>query len=77
MNCGPLTRVRSSVPTKSSFRSVRVEWARSIARDTRLDCDLAIKILPDAMTRDADRVARFEREAKVPAHRGKAKEGRT
>jgi len=56
---------------------VRVEWARSIARDTRLDCDLAIKILPDAMTRDADRVARFEREAKVPAHRGKAKEGRT
>lgn len=37
------------------------------ARDTRLDRDVAIKILPDSMTRDADRIARFEREAKAPA----------
>jgi Tol biopolymer transport system component len=34
------------------------------ARDTRLDRDVAIKILPGAFVRDADRVARFEREAK-------------
>ena len=33
------------------------------ARDTRLERDVAIKILPRAFTRDADRLARFEREA--------------
>ncbi len=37
------------------------------ARDTRLDRDVAIKILPDSNMRDADRIARFEREAKVLA----------
>jgi serine/threonine-protein kinase len=37
------------------------------ARDTRLDRDVAIKILPDSIRRDADRIARFEREAKVLA----------
>ena len=37
------------------------------ARDTRLDRDVAIKILPDSMTRDTDRIARFEREAKLLA----------
>jgi serine/threonine protein kinase/WD40 repeat protein len=37
------------------------------ARDSRLDRDVAIKILPDSMTRDADRISRFEREAKVLA----------
>src|SRR4051812_11400218 len=37
------------------------------ARDTRLDRDVAIKILPAAFATDADRVARFQREAKVLA----------
>ncbi len=37
------------------------------ARDSRLDRDVAIKVLPDSMTRDLDRIARFEREAKVLA----------
>src|SRR5436190_23884647 len=37
------------------------------ARDTRLDRDVAVKILPEAFTADADRVARFQREAKVLA----------
>jgi serine/threonine-protein kinase len=37
------------------------------ARDTRLDRDVALKILPDAFARDPDRVARFEREAKALA----------
>ena len=37
------------------------------ARDTRLDRDIAIKILPEAFTADAERVARFQREAKVLA----------
>ena len=34
------------------------------ARDTKLDRDVAIKILPDAFAHDADRLARFQREAK-------------
>ena len=37
------------------------------ARDTRLGRDVAIKILPEAFAADADRVARFQREAKVVA----------
>ena len=37
------------------------------ARDTRLSRDVAIKVLPDAFGLDADRVARFEREARLLA----------
>ena len=37
------------------------------ARDTTLDRDVALKVLPDAFTADPDRLARFEREAKVLA----------
>ena len=37
------------------------------ARDTRLDREVAIKVLPEAFARDPERVARFEREAKVLA----------
>ena len=37
------------------------------ARDTRLDRDVALKVLPALFSNDADRVARFEREAKVLA----------
>jgi serine/threonine-protein kinase len=37
------------------------------ARDTRLNRDVAIKILPDLFANDADRVARFQREAQVLA----------
>ena len=37
------------------------------ARDTRLGRDVAIKTLPPAMATDSDRIARFEREAKVLA----------
>jgi len=37
------------------------------ARDTRLQRDVAIKILPEALAGDPDRLARFEREAQVLA----------
>lgn len=37
------------------------------ARDTRLDRDVAIKVIPASMARDPERVARFEREAKAVA----------
>ena len=37
------------------------------ARDTKLDRDVALKILPEAFVNDAERLARFQREAKVLA----------
>jgi eukaryotic-like serine/threonine-protein kinase len=37
------------------------------ARDSRLDRDVALKVLPEAFARDPDRMLRFEREAKVLA----------
>ena len=33
------------------------------ARDTKLDRDVALKILPDAFVNDPERLARFQREA--------------
>jgi serine/threonine-protein kinase len=37
------------------------------ARDTRLGRDVALKVIPDAFARDPERLARFQREAKVLA----------
>src|SRR5512135_425055 len=37
------------------------------AKDLKLGRDVAIKVLPEEFARDADRVARFQREAKVLA----------
>src|SRR5262245_42661438 len=37
------------------------------ARDTKLKRDVAIKILPEDFSRDADRISRFQREAEVLA----------
>ncbi|HET9387644.1 MAG TPA: protein kinase [Gemmatimonadales bacterium] len=37
------------------------------ARDTKLNRDVALKVLPDAFTHDTDRLARFQREAQVLA----------
>src|SRR5215831_12503160 len=37
------------------------------ARDTKLKRDVAIKILPEEFSSDADRVGRFQREAEVLA----------
>src|SRR5262245_18757480 len=37
------------------------------ARDTKLNRDVAIKVLPDLFAADRDRVARFEREAQLLA----------
>src|SRR5215472_8702939 len=37
------------------------------ARDTKLNRDVALKILPEAFTLDGDRIARFRREAQVLA----------
>ena len=42
------------------------------ARDTKLDRDVALKVLPQAFIDDPDRLARFEREASLaePPNRG-------
>ena len=37
------------------------------AHDEKLDRDVAIKVIHDAMAQDANRLARFEREAKAVA----------
>ncbi len=37
------------------------------ARDTKLKRDVALKVLPDAFAQDAERMARFEREAQLLA----------
>src|SRR5215472_388242 len=37
------------------------------AHDTKLERDVAVKVLPAALSRDPDRMARFEREARVLA----------
>ncbi len=37
------------------------------ARDTKLDRDVAIKVLPSELAQDRERLARFEREAKLLA----------
>ena len=46
------------------------------ARDTKLDRDVALKVLPEAFTSDPDRLARFEREAKVLASLTVSRTGR-
>jgi len=37
------------------------------ARDTKLDRDVAIKVLPEEFAQDPERLVRFEREAKLLA----------
>ena len=39
------------------------------ARDTKLDRDVAVKVLPEEFVNDDERLARFEREAKLLASR--------
>ena len=55
----PPRRLRSHRPDRR-----RAAWARCIAlRDTKLDRDVAIKVLPESFAHDAERLARFQREA--------------
>ena len=46
---------------------MRAAWARCIGRDTKLNRNVALKVLPDAFATDQDRLARFKREAQVLA----------
>ena len=58
------TRGPYSVTAKIGEGGMGEVWQ---ARDTKLDRDVALKVLPEAFTSDPDRLARFEREAKVLA----------
>jgi len=54
---------RPELPTLiwASNRFAKAEWAKCIARDdTELDRDVALKVLPQAVTEDPDRLARFK-----------------
>ena len=58
----------ASASTRLCRDSGRAGWAKSTARATRSSGrDVAIKVLPPAFTADRDRLARFEREARVLA----------
>jgi hypothetical protein len=52
------------------------------ARDTRLKCEVALKVPPDAFAQDADPLARLRREAELlaraqsPEHRGRQRSRR-
>ena len=62
---GGQRRTRTSSCSRGRLLPTRSEVYR--ARDTKLDRDVALKVLPHAFTEDPDRLARFEREAKVLA----------
>ena len=38
------------------------------ARDTKLDRDVAIKVLPESLAADPDRIARFQREVRAGSY---------
>ena len=59
-------RVPASAPTRSSRRSAPGGMGEVYrARDARLSRDVAIKVLPASFSADADRLRRFEQEAKA------------
>ena len=64
-----LTPVSGSVLTKSSARSApAVMGEEFLARDTKLDRNVALKILPVDVASNRDRMERFVREAKPQRH---------
>ena len=50
-----------------STSSALAAWARYRARDTKLGRDVALKVLPRLFSADPERLARFEREARLLA----------
>ena len=46
---------------RSSAHSARAGWEKSIARDTKLNRDVALKVLPEAFAKDAEQMSRSAR----------------
>ncbi len=65
MNVGPGTRLLHYEVRTSVGKGGMGEVFR--ARDTKLGREVAIKVLPEEFTKDAERLARFDREARVLA----------
>ena len=65
MSITPGTRIGSYEITTPLGKGGMGEVYR--ARDLKLKREVAIKVLPDEFSRDADRVSRFQREAEVLA----------
>jgi serine/threonine-protein kinase len=63
----PSLQVHGSVHTRSNPPSAPAGWEKSTERDTHLQRSVAIKILPESLATDVERLARFEREARVLA----------
>ena len=62
-----LGSVPPSAPTRSPPKSARAGWEVWQATDTKLKREVALKVLPGAFATDADRLARFQREAQILA----------
>ena len=62
-----MRRLVGSGLTRSSRRSVQVEWAKCIARETFVSGAELTKVFPRSVRSDPDRRARFEREARAAA----------
>ena len=59
-----LSSAIASVPTRSWRPSVGAAWGRcTVARDSRLEREIALKVLPAAFANDPDRLRRFRDEA--------------
>jgi eukaryotic-like serine/threonine-protein kinase len=63
----PIRPAGASEPIRSSDSWAGVAWVKSIAPDTKLARDVAIKVLPAMSTADPERLARFETEARMLA----------
>jgi len=73
----PSSRIRSALTLDTGTRLGSYEIVAPLgaggmgevyrARDRKLDRDVAVKVLPQAVAKDADALARFEREAKAVA----------
>ncbi len=55
------------VTTKSLLPSARAGWEVYHAKDTRLGPEVAVKVLPEHLSGDAQARTRFEREAEAVA----------
>ena len=66
-NVSDVTRLLDAVERGEPLAADRRHWAVYRATDTKLDREVAIKVLPESFAQDKERLARFEREAKLLA----------
>ena len=62
-----LNRATGWVPMKSSRRLARAAWERCSVHDSTLGRDVALKVLPERFAGNPERLARFDKEARLLA----------